>query len=282
MDQLRKRVEEDLILKNYAVATRRNYLLYCRKFACHFGRSPEDLGEMEIREYLLHLIEVEQISYETFRQSLAALKFLYTVSLAREWNVSRIPFPRRRRRRLYPVLDIQQLNRLFESLASVKYRAILMTCYASGLRIGEACRLKIEDIDSKNMNLRVRYGKGSKERFTILSQRQLVLLREYWRLERPQTWLFPSTGKSGFVSPETVRAVFRLAREKAGLPRECTPHTLRHSFATHLLERGTELVVIQTLLGHSSVRTTAIYTHVRKDHLRTVISPLDAASTDFS
>lgn len=275
MGQLRDRMEQDLILRKLSPSTRRNYLLYCRKFAAHYGRSPEELGEGEVREYLLHLIQVEQVAYATYRQVLAALKFLYTVTLGRPWEVERIPFPRYRRNAFPELLRQGQLVRLFAALRRAKYRALLMTCYGAGLRISEACALRVGDIDSQRMVIRVRYAKGSKQRYTVLSQQLLGVLREYWKLDRPPEWLFPGQGRCGHVMPSTVREVFRKACQQVGLGRWCTPHTLRHSFATHLLESGTQLVVIQALLGHTTIKTTSTYTHVRTDHIGQVTSPLD-------
>jgi len=275
MGQLHDRMEQDLVLKGLSPATRRNYLLYCRKFAAHYRRSPEELGEMEIRSFLLHLIQIEQVSYATYRQVLAALKFLYTVTLDRAWEVQRIPFPRYRRRKLPQVPHREQLLGLFRALRSVKYRAILITCYASGLRIGEACRLRPEDIDAARRVIRVQQGKGCKERYTLLPQRLLDMLRCYWRLYKPQGWLFPGGTEAGHICPDTVRQVFRKARDEAGLGRWCTPHTLRHAFATHLLEAGTDLVVLQALLGHASIKTTSIYTHVSLAHLQKTPSLLE-------
>jgi len=275
MGQLRNRMEEDLRLKNLSPATRKNYLCYCRKFAAHYRRSPEELGETEVREFLLHALQIEQVSYETYRQILAALKFLYTVTLDREWEVERIPFPKRGRRRLPQVPNRDQLLALFRELKSPKYRALLMSCYAAGLRIIEACRLRVEDIDSNQMVLRVHQGKGSKDRLTLLSPRLLEALRCYWRIYKPQDWMFPGRTPEGHISPDTVRQVFAKAREQAGLGRWCTPHTLRHAFATHLLDAGTDLVVIQALLGHTSIKTTSRYTHVSVERLRETNSPLD-------
>lgn len=275
MGQLRDRMEQDLILRRLSPATRRNYLLYCRKFAAHYWRRPEELGEGEIRAYLLHLIQVEQVSYATYRQIVAALKFLYTVTLARGWEVERIAFPRHRQGRLAEVLRQDQLVQLFAALRRPKYRALLMSSYAAGLRISEACQLRVEDIDSRRMVIRVRYAKGAKQRYTILSRQLLTVLREYWKIERPPEWLFPAQGPSGHVVPETVRGVFRKARQQVGLGKWSTPHTLRQSFATHLLESGTELVVIQALLGHSTIKTTSMYAHVRTDQIRKVTSPFD-------
>ncbi len=275
MGQLHDRMEQDLILKGFSPATRRNYLLYCRKFAAYYQRSPQELGETEIRCFLLHLIQIDQVSYATYRQVLAALKFLYAVTLDRSWEVQRIPFPRYRRRKLPQAPNREQLLGLFRALRSPKYRAILVTCYAAGLRIGEACRLRPEDIDSTRRVIRVQQGKGCKQRYTLLPQRLLQVLRCYWRRYRPEGWLFPGRTAEGHICPDTVRQVFRKAREQAGLGRWCTPHTLRHAFATHLLEAGTDLVVLQALLGHSSIRTTSIYTHVSLEHLQKTPSLLD-------
>src|ERR1043165_1282736 len=168
MGQLRDRMEKDLSLRRLSPAPRRNYLLYCRKFAAHYGRSPEELGESEIRDYLLYLIQVEEVSYATYRQILAALKFLYTVTLSRRWDVERIPFPRYRQNDFPEVLRQDQLLKLFSALRRPKYGALLMTCYAAGLRISEACQLRVEDIDSERMTIRVRYAKGGKQRYTVL------------------------------------------------------------------------------------------------------------------
>lgn len=206
---------------------------------------------------------------------MAALKFLYTVTLDREWEVERIPFPKRGPRRLPQVPNRDQLLALFRALKSPKYRALLMSCYAAGLRIIEACRLRVEDIDSNQMVLRVHQGKGSKDRLTLLSPRLLEALRCYWRIYKPQDWMFPGRTPQGHISPDTVRQVFAKAREQAGLGRWCTPHTLRHAFATHLLDAGTDLVVIQALLGHTSIKTTSRYTHVSVERLRDTTSPLD-------
>lgn len=275
MGQLRERMEQDLKLKNFSPATRKVYLCYARKFAAHFRRSPEEMGETEAREFLLHALQIEQVSYETYRQILAALKFLYTVTLHREWEVKRIPFPKRGPSRLPQPPNCEQVLALFRELKSPKYRALLISCYAAGLRILEACRLRVEDIDSTQMVLRVHRGKGNKDRLTLLSPRLLDTLRCYWRIYKPQDWMFPGRTPLGHISPDTVRQVFARARTQAGLGRWCTPHTLRHAFATHLLDAGTDLVVIQALLGHTSIKTTSRYTHVSVDRLRGTVSPLD-------
>ncbi len=218
---------------------------------------------------------MDEVAYGTYRQVVAALKFLYEVTLGRADIVERIPFPRRQREKLKDVLNQDQLVRLFGALRRLKNRALLMTCYSAGLRINEACKLRVEDIDSTRMVLRVKYGKGSKERLTVLSRHLLEMLRDYWREKQPPEWMFPGQGPRGHVVPATVREVFRRACNEVGIGRWCTPHTLRHSFATHLLEAGTELVVIQALLGHESIHTTTTYARVRTDLIGKVSSPLD-------
>jgi site-specific recombinase XerD len=268
-------MEQDLILKGFRPATRRNYLLYCRRFAAFYRRSPEELGEAEIRKFLLHLIQMDQIAHVTYRQVLAALRFLYTVTLGRTWEVERIPFPKHQRPNLPKVLNADQLLALFQALRSPKYRAILMICYAAGLRLGEACRLQIGDIDSSRMVIHVRQGKGNKERYTVLSPRLLHMLRVYWKLYRPTTWLFPGRTQEGHICNDTVRQIFSKARVQAGLGKWCTPHTLRHCFATHLLDAGNDLVVIQALLGHGSIRTTSVYTHISLQRIQGIQSPLE-------
>lgn len=275
MGQLQRKMEEDLKLKGLSPSTRNVYLAYCQKFVRHYRSSPEELGEAEIRKFLLHVIQIEQVSYGTYRQILAALKFLYTVTMNREWEVNRIPYPRHKRPPLPQVLNSDQVLALLRALRSPKYRAILTSCYAAGLRISEACKLDIDDIDSKRMVIRVRQGKGCKERYTLLSPRLLEMLRCYWRIYRPTDWLFPGRTEAGHISQDTVRQVFSKARREAGIGRWCTPHTLRHAFATHLLDRGTDLVVIQALLGHASIKTTSVYTHVTVDRIQKTESPLD-------
>jgi len=266
---------QDLTLKGVSPATRRNYLLYCRKFAAFFMRSPEELGAADVRAFLLHQIEVEQLSYSSYRQVYAALKFLYSVTLGRPGEVCCIPFPKRQPSRLAKVLTAEELTAFFAAFRKAKYRALFMTCYAAGLRLGEVCHLQLTDIDSQRLVIHVR-GKGNRERLTILSPRLLEVLRTYWRLakSKPQTWLFPGATLERPVSLDTARSVFHRARTTAGLARY-TPHSLRHSFATHLLDAGTDLVLIQQLLGHRSIDTTSRYTHVSLTRIQQAQSPLD-------
>ena len=275
MGQLHDRMEQDLKLGGLSPATIRNYLLYGRKFAAFFMRSPEQLGAAEVRAFLLHQIEVEQLAYASYRQVYAALKFLYSVTLGRPGEVGRLPFPKRRPSGLPKVLTADELTAFFAALRKAKYRALFMTCYAAGLRLGEVCRLQVTDIDSRRMVLHVRAGKGAKERLTILSPRLLEVLRGYWRLTKPSVWLFPGATPARPVALDTARNVFHRARAQAGLPLGYSPHSLRHSFATHLLDAGTDLVLIQNLLGHRSIHTTSRYTHVSLARIQQASSPLD-------
>ncbi len=275
MGQLHDRMAEDLVLRNLSPATRRNYLLYCRKFAAFYRRSPAELGEDDIRRFLLHCVEVQKLSYGSYRQIYAALKFLFTVTLQRPWAVQGIPFPKNRIRLLPTILHANELQALFAAFRRPDYRALFMTCYAAGLRINEACHLQVADLDSQRMLIHVRHAKGSTERYSLLSPRLLQVLRDYWRLARPTVWLFPGGTPAHPMTADAARQAFAKACQDAGLTKRCTPHTLRHSFATHLLESGVDLAVLQKLLGHRSIRTTSRYIHVSTEHLRTVVSPLD-------
>ena len=266
MGQLRDRMEQDLVLRGLSPSTRKIYLLYARKFVAFHGRPPQEMGEAEVRQFLLHLIRTERVSAETYRQVHAAVKFLYSVTLGRCWEVRRIPF-RKRPKRLPAVLSRDEIAALLRAVRRPRYRVLLATLYAAGLRINEGCRLRIEDIDSSQMVIHVRGAKGQKDRQTVLGAELLHVLRRYWLIDRPQPWLFPGRTRAGHLCDTSVRQVFQDACRRAGIRRRCTPHTLRHSFATHLLESGVELVVIQRMLGHHSIRTTSIYTHVATDHL---------------
>jgi integrase/recombinase XerD len=279
MGRLHDRMAEDLTLRNFSPATRRNYLLYARKFAAFFMRSPEDMGEPEIRQFLLHQLEVKRLSHSAYRQIYAALKFLYTVTLGRAWEIEHLPFPRQRQRSLPVVLPADELAALFQAIRRLKYRALFMTCYGAGLRINEACHLRVTDIDSKQMLIHVSHPKGGQERITLLSAKLLEVLRAYWQEEKPRLWLFPGATPDQPLSRDVAREAMHKASLDAGLTKKCTPHTLRHCFATHLLDAGTDLVVLQALLGHHSIRTTSRYTHISVQRIQKVVSPLDLLPT---
>jgi site-specific recombinase XerD len=265
-------MEADLRLAGYSPSTRKIYLGYARLFAKH------QMGEDEIRQYLLHMVDEKKISRETYRQIRAALIFLYSVTLKRETEVDHLPV-RRKNLKLPVVLSGTEVQRVFDAVRSLKYRGILMAQYAGGLRISEACRLRPDDLDSKRMVIHVRAGKGGRDRYTVLSEQFLAFLRDYYRKFRPNGWLFPGGMAEGHASPDTSRRVFHAAVASAGISKKITPHTLRHCFATHLLESGVDIKVLQVLLGHGSLHATEVYTHISVEHIGRVKSPLDLLGT---
>jgi site-specific recombinase XerD len=268
----------DLQLKGYAQGTQFHYLRYAQRFAQHFMRSPAEMGEREVRAFLLHLLRVRQVRPATERLYVAALRFLYQITLRRPEVMARIPWPKVPRP-IPEVLSSAEIERLLAGIESLKYRAILMTAYGAGLRISEACALRVADIDSGRKLIHVRVAvKGGHGREVMLSPRLLALLRQYWKLERPSgPALFPGL-RGDTVSPRTVRVALGKAVFRAGIAKRVTPHVLRHTFATHLLEGGVDLRTIQVLLGHRSIDTTARYTHVSAAHIGRTRSPLDARS----
>ena len=275
MSKLRCRLEEELRLRGYSEVTRRIYVRAVRKFVEFHGRSPQRLGAEEIRSYLLHLTAEKQWSRSGVDQAICALKFFYTQVLDRPFEVSKVHYPKRKKK-LPVFLSEEEVLRLLSSTSNLKHQALLMTLYASGLRLSEALGLQPADIDSSMMRIHVREGKGGKERYTVLSARLLETLRSYFRQYRPQRWLFCGETQGEPMSSRTAQKIVATAARQAGLAKRVSPHVLRHSFATHLLERGTSLVYIQALLGHQSLKSTVIYTHVSQPALSKVPSPLDS------
>jgi site-specific recombinase XerD len=269
----------DLRLRGLSPVTQRMYLGCAERFVAHHRRSPTALGEDEIRAFLDHLVREKRVSRATQRVYVAAIRFLYQVTLDRPVAVRRIPFPRRDGERLPEILSPAEVERLLAAVHRPKHRAMLMMLYGAGLRVSELCALLPADIDSQRMLIRVREGKGDKDRYVMLSPRLLATLREYWRLRAPRgPYLFPSPRPDKPLSRMAVFRVVRRAARQAGLHKRVNPHVLRHCFATHLLEAGTDIRVIQVLLGHRSLRTTARYVMVSRAHVGTVTSPLDALS----
>lgn len=274
MTPLRKRMIEDMQLRNLASTTQRNYIYHVARFARYFWKSPDQLGLEEIREFHLHMLNDLKYSPEAVNQSVSALKFLYLVTLEMPWTDEH--FPRAKRpHRLPIVLSHEEVVRFFDYVPSLRYRAALMTCYGAGLRVGEAVALKVADIDSKRMLIRVEQGKGRKDRYAMLSPRLLEVLRVWWRAARPAYWLFPSWRSGRHLNETSLQAACREAALRAGFTKRITVHTLRHSFATHLLENGTDIRVIQVLLGHSRIDTTAHYAAVSPQLVSHTLSPLD-------
>lgn len=279
MGELRDRMETDLRLKGLAPNTRRSYLHWAKSFAVHFGRSPAQMGERQIREYLVHIVDVKRLSPASHYMCVAALRFLYKVTLRRPAVVEHISFPKLPLR-LPKILTGSEVQRVFSCITSIKHRTIAAVSYGAGLRINEVRSLRPSDIDSARGVIVVREGKGCKGRQVMLARKLLAMLREYWKVVSPQgEWLFPSTQPVHRVSERSVREAIAKAARDARLNKPVTPHVLRHSFATHLLEMGTELEVIQLLLGHSSLRTTLRYARVQSEFLRRIKSPLDVVGT---
>jgi site-specific recombinase XerD len=275
MTQLRQRMLEDMQIRNLSPNTQIRYLSRVAAFAQYFGKSPEQLGPEEIRKYQLHLIREKKVSFSHLNVTVCALRFLYRTTLRRQVDIDRIPFPKLEHK-LPVVLSQEEVAQFFQAIESRKYMVILVTAYAAGLRISEVAHLKVSDIDSQRMTIRVEQGKGRRDRYVMLSPKLLTLLRDYWRQDRPSHWLFPGRSTQHPISPATVRHVCRAAWLASGLRKPVTPHVLRHSFATHLLEAGTDLRTIQVLLGHRSPASTARYTHIAIPNVQRTCSPLDS------
>jgi site-specific recombinase XerD len=274
MGKLKERMKEDLDLKGYSKSTKSKYLSEAKRIATYFMKSPEHMGTEEIRKYLLHRLKDDRVSDSTMGSIYSALKFLFTVTLGRPWDVEKIPRVKSRRK-IPVVLDREDIDKLIDAADNLKYRSIFTLIYSSGLRISEVVSLKVSDIDSKRMQVLVRNSKGSKDRYTILSDRALVLLRKYWLQYRPNHWLFPGKIDGQHLTYKSIDLVFRMLKEKTGIVKNATVHSLRHSFATHLLENGVDLHHIQLLLGHSYPSSTTVYLRVRRVDLQKISSPLD-------
>lgn len=286
MGQLRDKMYEDLKLRGYRPKTMVEYLRWGRLYAAYHRRSPGQLGEAEVRAFLMHLLEEKKVRPATHKMAVASLRFLYGVTLGRPEVAVRIPWPKVPHT-LPEILSGTEVLALLSALPSMKHRAVVMTTYAAGLRISEACRLRTSDLDAQRGLIHVRQGKGGRDRYVMLSTQLLLFLRQYWVLERkadPQAvagaLLFPGETAAGWISEEAVRKALAGAAQTAGLVKRTTPHVLRHSFATHLLEAGEDIRTIQVLLGHRSIRTTARYTQVSARHIGRTKSPLDRLKSE--
>ena len=262
MGKLRERMKADLALKNFSPKTQHYYLKHASDFANYFNRSPAQMGEEEVRAFLLHLVEDRKISAGLLSNYVSAVKFLYRHTLKRPEVVEHIPQPKKPKT-LPVVLSKQEVLALYEAIDSLKYKALVATTYSAGLRVSEVRRLRVTDIDSQRMLIYVRDGKGKKDRYVMLSEQLLVLLREYYRgLSHKGSYLFSGQDPKRPISRSAVYQVLKKAVKKVGLSKKVSMHTLRHCFATHLLEAGGDIRVVQVLLGHASIRTTIPYTHL--------------------
>jgi integrase/recombinase XerD len=277
---LRRRMIEDMTVRNLSPATQRSYISGVSKFSRHFGRSREKLGIEDVRAFQVHLVSTG-LSWGSLNQIVCALRFFYGVTLREADVPERIPYGREPRK-LPVVLSADEVVRFLESVSSLKSRAALTTAYAAGLRASEVAGLRIADIDSPRGVIVVRHGKGAKDRNVMLSPQLLGILRTYWRLARPQIFLFPGRDEARPIDPTVLHAACRSAVAAAGLAKRVTLHTLRHSFATHLLENGTDIRIIQVLLGHSNLSSTARYTQVATHTIRATQSPFDRLTLEVT
>jgi len=277
--KLLERMREELVRRNYAANTICSYLRIVEDFQQYARKPLTQVGPGDLRRYHAYLLEDRKLAVRTVVQRVAAVRFLYCKTLKRRDMREDLPYPRNYRRRLPVVLSPEEVGRLIDSARNLFHRAMIMTLYACGLRRTEAARLKVSDIDSQRMMIRVTHGKGGVDRDVPLSPTLLDTLREYWRWMRPKTYLFPGT-ENGWradkpITSKMIWAAVRFAAEKAGITKPVSPHLIRHSFATHQLEAGMDLKTLQVLLGHDDLATTSRYLHLSKKHLQAVSTPLD-------
>lgn len=270
---------KDLELRGRSKQTIKNMVYMLKGYSKFYNQPPELLGEQDIINYLDYCINDKKLCKASVNSINSALKFFYVITLERDWNNMRIP-RMRCRRNLPAYLTKEEVKLIIDNATYLKHKAILSTIYSAGLRVSEVINLRLSDIMSKEMKIRVRAGKGSKERYTLLSQKNLELLREYWtkfghKNYDSEEYLFTSRWTGEPLTARGVKCAMLTAVNKAGITKKATPHTLRHSFATHLMNDGVELVVIQALLGHSNLKTTSIYLHVKDYTVLNVVSPFD-------
>jgi integrase/recombinase XerD len=276
MSPLRRRMIDDMQIRNLTTNTQRAYVAQIMRFAGHFRKSPELLGPAEIRTYLIHLTQERRLAASSIIVAVSALRFFYTVTLKRPWVVEE-DIPTGRQAKKLPVVPSKdEVAQFLGAVDNLKHRMILTVCYATGLRISEAVHLKPAAIDSKRMVIRVDQGKGRKDRYVMLPARLLDMLRDYWRRTHPGEWLFPGDRPGQPVSPLTIDRTCREVRQHCGIGKPVTPHSLRHAFAVHLLEAGTDLRTIQLLLGHRNLSTTARYLMIATSKVCATASPLES------
>jgi integrase/recombinase XerD len=252
MSPLRMQMEADMVVRGLAYRTRGAYLESVTRLAKFYGRTPDKISEEEVQRYLLHLLQERKLAHSSCNVMCSALQFFYRVTLKRREAEFCLPRPKVPSR-LPEILSREEIAALLDKTVNPKHRALLMTTYAGGLRVSEVCQLKVTDIDSQRMTIRVEQGKGAKDRYTVLSRRLLTELRRYWLIARPQPWLFPDARGVEPMLIKTAQRIFRAAKDRAGIAKDCGIHGLRHAFATHLLEAGVDVHRIQRLMGHGSL-----------------------------
>lgn len=269
--------ENELKLRRYSFSTRKSYRLHIERFLKSQGKPPQDITPEEIHSYFLKLVDQDQASYSFHNQAISAIRFLYKYVLQEPQRPAKVPRPRVEKR-LPVVLSREAIARLLSAVENIKHSALLMLVYSGGFRVSEVVRLRVEDLDEERRLIRVHAGKGRKDRYTILSGAALQAVKTYRDTYRPERWLFPGQKPDHHLTARSAQKVIDRVRRKAEIPQHATMHTLRHSFATHLLEAGTDLRYIQELLGHKSSKTTEIYTHISQEELGRIQSPLDTLS----
>lgn len=274
--KLRREMDNAMVLRGFSPRTRECYLACVAALARYYRRSPDGLDAAQIQAYLLHLVKERKLAYASVNQAVCAFRFLFDAVLGHKTLALEIPMAKVPKR-LPQILSREEVSRLFAASASLRGRTVLMTTYAAGLRVSEVCALQVADIESApdRMCLKVRQGKGGQDRYTLLSPRLLETLRLYWRDRRPRTWLFPNRAGTAPIDLKTAQRMDCAARDAAGIPREGGIHSLRHAFATHLLEVGVDLPTLQRLLGHGHVGTTMRYLHLARSRLTGTTSPLE-------
>jgi integrase/recombinase XerD len=279
MTQLRKRMLEELQRRNYSPTTIRYYLRVVESFARYFGKRPDRLTQEQIREYQVYLLQERKLEASTVGLHTAALRFFFVRTLRRSYRQLDLPYPKRPKR-LPSILSPDEVARLINGANNLLDYAMLMTLYATGVRRAELCRLKVEDIDSERMIVHIRRGKGNRDRDVPLTPKLLQTLREYWRWMKPKSYLFPGMINNWRadkpLTPKCIWNAVQDAAKRAGIKKRVSPHTLRHSWATHLLENGTDVRTIQMLMGHADLRATTIYLHLSRRHLQAVTNPVEA------
>jgi site-specific recombinase XerD len=270
-------MKRDMEIRGLSTATQMRYLQCASRFVRYYMKSPDQLGLEDVHRFQLHMIRDRHYAEKTFNLHVTALKFLYGQTLQRPWRIELIPY-HKRSKRLPVVLSREEVRRLYEAVSNIKHKTMILTLYATGMRVSELTHLKVADVNSERMQIRINQGKDRKDRYVRLSEKLLKVLREYWSAStpKPKTWLFPGRYEDIPIDRNSVTKIIRAVGRKAGIRKRVTAHTLRHTFATHLLEDGVDIRTIQLLLGHRSLRSTAMYLHVATTHLQETKSPLDS------
>ena len=280
MTELRRRMLEDMQLRGYSKNTQHHYMASVRVLAKYYNRPPDQLSEHDIRNFFLYLIKERRVSQSTIKVYLCGIKFFFERTLKRKWPVFDL-IRASKREKLPVVLSTEEVRKILSLVNIIRNRMCLITIYSCGLRISEGTSLKVNDIDSKRMLVRIQMGKGSKDRYVPLPGRTLELLREYWLIKRSRSWLFPAINGLAHISNSAIAICFKKVLWASGISKPASVHTLRHSYATHLLENGVDLQVIQRILGHKSPKTTTIYTHLTQKTIKLLHNSIDNLMSDL-